>query len=169
MAGEKMQLVAYAVNNAEKNAAEAESRVQSRSNCQRSVPRGMLSMEAIFSLLAMSLIATALLLCRQPAQNNSLYGIELANDFAEVSLKSEVLGPLSKYYSSQGTDLQAQAYLSDFAAKMRPSANICLEISGASADFIGGCRPGFKDSYSTESDLVLNDSVKRIRFTSYFY
>ncbi|MBM3228998.1 hypothetical protein FJZ26_01075, partial [Candidatus Parvarchaeota archaeon] len=119
----------------------------------------MQSLEAIFSLIV-GLSFLSMLLAASPAgQRNDLYGVQLANDLAEVSLKSDMAADLKKYFAD--ADQDAKQSLESALNFLSPSNSICLQIKDASAEIelenavVGGCPEDFKNSFWAQRGLVL--------------
>ncbi len=142
----------------------------------------MMSIESIFSLIVVGVMAMLLAFSTTHPLQTSIYGLLIANDFAESTIKSEYLGRLYDYFDrsliSNQNAAKAGAELESYAKSISPSPSICLSISDLSGDnIVNDCAANsldFKSSFAVERDVLIRDaaqtkSMQRIRFTAYFY
>ncbi|MFA5105815.1 MAG: hypothetical protein WC506_02535 [Candidatus Micrarchaeia archaeon] len=137
----------------------------------------MMTFESTLSLIAACSMALLLANSYAPQAQNSLYGVMLANDFAESMVKSpDMLASLSDYFGA-GDPLAivpARQRLESAAISLPPSGSIKFCISGSQSAMpgIGGCPAEFKSSFTAERDVLIKSqgtsSMARIRFSAYF-
>ncbi|HQT44800.1 MAG TPA: hypothetical protein PLO51_02390 [Candidatus Micrarchaeota archaeon] len=156
----------------------------------------MMTLEATLSLIVSCMLAIMLVHSAPPAPSNSLYGVMLANDFAESTMKSGQFGNLVAWLENEplvpsnpadglGNALLMSPNPADgleaYMEGISPSSSICFEIEGESGQDISQCPPNPKSSFVAERLVLIKSPLQipmqgaapphyeKVMFKAHFY
>ncbi len=121
----------------------------------------MMALEATLSLIVSCMLAIMLVHSTVPAPSNSLYGMMLANDFAESTMKSGQFDNLVAWLGNEPLiSPSAGDGLETYMEGISPSSSICFEIEGEYGQDINPCPANPKSSFVAERLVLIKSPLQ---------